>query len=71
MKEVNETIMPVLGLNLGQSTISENMAHRWLKKLGYELTAVKKGIYVDGHEHSDVVEYHTSFLANVTEGEHC
>lgn len=41
-----------------------------MKKLGYELTSVKKGIYVDGHERADVVEYRKEFLAQVAENEH-
>jgi hypothetical protein len=48
--EVNETIIPGLGLDLGKAMISENCARHLLKRLGYELTTVKKGIYVDGHE---------------------
>ena len=70
MREVNQTIIPALGLDLGKTTISENCARWWLKKLGYELTTVKKGIYVDGHERPDVVEYRKTFLANIAENEH-
>ncbi|KAG2342076.1 hypothetical protein BDR05DRAFT_949332 [Suillus weaverae] len=68
--KVNGTIIPALGLDLGKNTISENCARHWLKKLGYELTSVKKGIYVDGHECADVVEYRKEFLAQVAENEH-
>lgn len=68
--EVNKTIIPTLGLDLGKNTISENCARHWLKKLGYELTSVKKGVYVDGHERADVVEYRKAFLAQVAENEH-
>ena len=70
MREVNQTIIPALGLDLGKTTISENCARRWLKKLGYELTTVKKGIYVDGHECPDVVEYCKTFLAKIAKNEH-
>jgi len=42
---------------LGKATISENCMRHWLKRLGYELTMVKKGIYVDGHEWPDVMDY--------------
>jgi len=70
MHEINQTIIPALGLDLGKTTISENCARRWLKKLGYELTTVKKGIYVDGHERADVVEYRKAFLAKIAENEH-
>jgi len=32
------------------------MAVRWLKQLGFKLSWVQKGVYVDGHEHIDVVD---------------
>ena len=31
---------------------------------------VKKGIYVDGHEQSDVVDYRTEFLSTIAQDEH-
>ena len=31
---------------------------------------VKKGIYVDGHEQSDVVDYCTEFLSTIAQDEH-
>jgi len=69
-REVNDTIIPGLGLDLGKATISENCARHWLKRLGYELTTAKKGIYVDGHERPDVVDYRKTFLNAVAEDEH-
>jgi hypothetical protein len=39
-----------------EDTISETTAVRWLKKLGFKLSRVQKGVYVDGHERADVVE---------------
>ncbi|KAG2093316.1 uncharacterized protein F5147DRAFT_657455 [Suillus discolor] len=68
--EVNKTIIPALGLDLGKNTISKNCVRHWLKKLGYELTSVKKGVYVNGHERADIVEYRKAFLAQVAENEH-
>lgn len=68
--EVNETIIPGLGLNLGKTTISENCARHWLKRLEYKLTTVKKGIYVDGHEQPDVVDYRKTFLNTIAENKH-
>ena len=62
MKQVNNHILPSLGLDSGGQKISEDTARRWLAKLGYELKEVKKGIYVDGHEREDVVAYHKEFL---------
>ncbi|KIJ53154.1 hypothetical protein M422DRAFT_242272 [Sphaerobolus stellatus SS14] len=64
MKEVNNVIIPGLGLDLGQQKISERCARRWLIKLGYGLIEVKKEMYVDGHERDDVVEYRKEFLNN-------
>ena len=38
-----------------ETTISESTAVRWLKKLGFSMCRVQKGVYVDGHEREDVV----------------
>ena len=64
MKQVNNEILPSLGFDSGGHKISEGAAHRWLAKLRYELKEVKKGIYVDGHEHEDIVAYHKEFLTD-------
>ncbi len=37
-------------------------ASRWLKKMGYVYDNYKKGLYFDGHERDDVVEYRRKFL---------
>ena len=34
----------------------------WMDSLGYKYGVWKKGVYVDGHERSDVVEYREKFL---------
>jgi hypothetical protein len=68
-KQVNDVIIPGLGLNLRKDSISERCARRWLQKLGYSVTEVKKGVYVDGHERLDVVEYRKEFLAKVKANE--
>jgi len=68
-KQVNEFIIPALGLDLGQQRISERCARRWLHKLGYAVTEVRKGIYVDGHERPDVVEYRRKFLEMIKEND--
>ena len=62
MKQVNTVIIPSLGLNLNGQKISEASAQHWLAKLRYELKEVKKGVYVDGHEHEDVVAYRKEYL---------
>ena len=69
MKQVNEVILPLLGLDAGGEKISEVTARRWLAKLGYELKEAKKGIYVDGHEREDVVTYQQEFLRKFAENE--
>ena len=37
----------------------------WLCKLGYQCKDVRKGIYIDRHEHPDVIETWTKFLENM------
>jgi len=36
--------------------ISLSTTHQWLHKEGFTFMEHKKGLYFDGHEHSDVVE---------------
>ena len=44
------------------SKITARTARRWLHKLGFEKISSKKGIYIDGHERADVVEYRKVYL---------
>ena len=37
--------------------IRNRTARRWLEKLGFSWRKIQKGVYVDGHERSDVVRY--------------
>ncbi|SJL08507.1 uncharacterized protein ARMOST_11871 [Armillaria ostoyae] len=37
--------------------ITERTAQRWMKRMGYRWKAEPKGIYSDGHERADVVNY--------------
>ncbi|KAI0245283.1 hypothetical protein BJV78DRAFT_1158807 [Lactifluus subvellereus] len=53
VRYVNQFLLPTLGIEL---EISESTAVQWLKKLGFKLCRVQKGIYVDGHEHEDVIK---------------
>jgi hypothetical protein len=55
-RALNERILPSLGYSL-KSELSERTARRWLLKLGWRRKELKKGVYMDGHERSDVVEY--------------
>jgi hypothetical protein len=50
---VNDFLLPELKI---EETISESTAMRWLKRMGFRLARVQKGVYVDGHERPDVVE---------------
>lgn len=42
--------------------ISVEVARKWLHSMGFEVRAVTKGIYFDGHEHPDVIEAREGFL---------
>ena len=53
---LNKRILPSLGYSL-KSKLSERTAWRWLLKLGWRRKELKKGVYMDSHERSDVVEY--------------
>ena len=41
----------------GGNRIRARTARRWLKRLGLKYGTVTKGVYFDGHERADVVEY--------------
>lgn len=56
---VNNFLLPALKI---EGSISESTAVRWLKKMGFRLARVQKGVYVDGHERADVVESRDKFL---------
>jgi len=43
-------------------SISIKTALRWLEKLGWSYGKLKNGMYLDGHERSDVVEYRRAFV---------
>ena len=46
---LESTIFPDLGIHL-KKPLSEQTAWRWLIKLGWRRTLVKKGVYMDGNE---------------------
>ena len=56
---VNQFLFPSLGI---ESEISETTAVNWLKKIGFKLRKVKKGVYIDGHEREDVVKVRREFI---------
>ena len=51
--------------------IRSRTARRWLCKLGYEYKDVRKDVFVDGHERSDVVEDRKNFLTKMEELKSC
>ncbi|KAF7361462.1 RNF220 domain-containing protein [Mycena sanguinolenta] len=46
-----------------RKSISLRTAQRWLHKMGWRFGKKKNGMYVDGHERPDVVEYREGFIA--------
>lgn len=63
---LNEEIFPSLGLTL-KKPLSERTARRWLVKLGWRRTRLKKGVYMDGHERPDVQEYRSNVFLPLME----
>jgi hypothetical protein len=56
VKHVNGEVFPQLGI-IPSKPLSVRTGRRWLIKLGWRYTAIKKGVYMDGHERKDVVLY--------------
>ena len=68
-KAINSEVLPSLRIILAKP-LCERMARRWLIRLGYRLTRIKKGVYMDGHERADVVTYRDGeFLPKMKEWE--
>ena len=53
---LNDEILPSLCVIL-KKPLCEHTAHRWLHKLGYRKDKIWKGVYMDGHERTDIVKY--------------
>ena len=47
---------------INKPSISERTAHCWLGKLGWQYGRHQNSMYIDGHEHEDVVEYRQAFV---------
>ena len=47
---------------INKPSISERTAHRWLSKLGWRYGKQVNGMYIDGHERADVVQYREAFM---------
>ncbi|KAJ3507789.1 hypothetical protein NMY22_g16822 [Coprinellus aureogranulatus] len=68
---LNEKILPALGISTAKP-LCERTARRWLVKLGWTRTVLRKGVYMDGHERKDVVKYRTEvFLPKMLLYERC
>ena len=52
-----------------KSKISLRTAQRWLRKLGWRYGRKRNGMYIDGHERVDVVNYRKDFVARWAEYE--
>ncbi|KAH8993203.1 hypothetical protein EDB92DRAFT_1796554 [Lactarius akahatsu] len=52
-------------------TISKRTACRWLSRLDWQYGQPRKGMYIDGHEHEDIVEYGKAFVNRWKEYEKC
>ena len=60
---VNESLLPNEGLEPGYPRrVSVDTARKWLHELGCSVLDQKKGVYIDGHEREDVVEYRKKFI---------
>ena len=47
------------------SEYSEGTVLLWVKDMGYKHDKYKKGVYVDGHEREDIVEYRNEYLRDI------
>ncbi|KIJ40068.1 hypothetical protein M422DRAFT_257136 [Sphaerobolus stellatus SS14] len=63
-KHINEALLPSFGIS---KEVTLRTAERWLNKLGYKPRKHRKGVYMDGHERKDVVEYRNKFLERMAE----
>ena len=63
---VNNNLLPNVHLLPGfPRNITPRTASKWLHHLGFHPTPYRKGVYVDGHERSDVVEYRQMYLRKI------
>ena len=65
---VNESLLPNCSLKPGfPRKISVETARKWLHELGFAVLTPSKGMFFDGHERDDVVEYRGKFLRQLIE----
>ena len=63
-EHVNHQILPNLG---STKVISGKTAIRWMQRLGLQYSEARKGMFVDGHERPDILEYRTIFLKRMAD----
>ena len=64
IEHVNHQILP----NAGRTkVISGKTAIRWMQRLGLQYSEARKGMFVDGHERPDVLEYRTIFFKRMAD----
>ena len=68
---ISGPVMQEKFLSSGNScaSISEHTTCHWLKCLSWFYGAMQNGMYLDGHEHEDVVAYRVGFVARSKEYE--
>ena len=60
---VNDSLLPNSTLEPGfPRKVCLETARKWLHELGFEVLTTQKGIFIDGHERSDVIESRKLFL---------
>ena len=65
---VNNDLLPNSVLEPGYPRrVSVETARKWLHELGFDILQLSKGVFIDGHERSDVVESRVKFLRTMTE----
>ena len=57
LNTINQEILPRL-LSIIEKPIARSTAYLWLPRLGFYCHETKKGLYVDGHERPNVIQYH-------------
>lgn len=66
---VNESLLPNSILDPGYPRrVSVQTARKWLHELGFKVLDKNKGVYIDGHERPDVVQYRNRFLRQLVAG---
>ena len=65
---VNNDLLPNLVLEPDYPRrVSVETARKWLHELGFDILQLSKGVFIDGHQRSDVVESRVKFLRTMTE----